>query len=101
MCVLTKVSLVSEEPHSKAVDITDSISRAAATSDGRETDENRSLFALAVQERCSCDVGPVSVRLEHTMGTCTSCVNSSLWDTFVIKVSNLNLLVTVHNESEG
>lgn len=54
------------------MDIARGVEASLAPSNDRETDEHGGLFALAVQEGCSGDIGEVTIRGENAVSTATA-----------------------------
>jgi hypothetical protein len=77
-----KVALIGIESGGEAMDVAREVGATAATSDGREADEDRGFFALAVEERRGGDVGEVAVRGEDTVCTCATSMDSALGDLY-------------------
>jgi hypothetical protein len=77
-----KIALVGVEPGCEAVNVAGKVGATAATSDGREADEDGGFFIFAVEEGRGGDVGEVAVRGEYTVGTCATSMDSALGDLY-------------------
>jgi hypothetical protein len=84
-----KVTLISVKSRGKSMNVTRGISASSASSYGGESYKGWGLLAWGVQERGGSDIGPVAIRFENAMSTSTSSMYSSLWNTFMVKMSDL------------
>lgn len=80
---LTIIALIRVQTRRKAVDIPRRVSTASATRDCRKPHEYRCLFAWSAQKGGGCDIRPVIVGGEYTMGTNSSCVDNALGNLYI------------------